>query len=346
MKLGFIYDACAQISFYVKDGVSYDYKTNQPYTHVHSVSPSLHMAGWNYPFLWNNSCFLNLSEWVNQGKELPDEDFDVILYANERVGLDPDTKDLYKTDRLRERYPNAKIYAWFKEVHLPHRHGRQEKREQNRIEWLEEFGDNMILGALSCMKTLPVIKDIENKLNRTIKHFISCPINIDGLFDNFYSDKKELSIFSYTPNPINRRVQTFEFSNYLGKKYNVPVRFKPLKPKQEFAYLTQRQFIELWSQSLFHVNLDPHITQPGQQAIQVACVGSLNIGGLNESHQHLFPETASPDLRIVEEKFREYLLDENARFRAIEYAWNKVNELYSFDVVRKQLLEVFDKYDG
>ena len=97
---------------------------------------------------------------------------------------------------------------------------------------------------------------------------------------------------------------------------------------------------------MFHVNLDAHITQPGQQAIQVACVGSLNIGGLNESHQHLFPETASPNLKIIEEKFKEYLIDEVVRFRAIEYAWNKVNELYSFDVVKQQLLDVVDKYDG
>ena len=46
------------------------------------------------------------------------------------------------------------------------------------------------------------------------------------------------------------------------------------------------------------------------------------------------------------EKFKEYLMDEYSRFRAIEYAWNKVNELYSYDVVRKQLLDVFDKYEG
>ena len=49
---------------------------------------------------------------------------------------------------------------------------------------------------------------------------------------------------------------------------------------------------------------------------------------------------------MVEEKFKEYLMDEVARFKAIEYAWNKVNELYSFDVLRKQLLDVVDKYDG
>ena len=77
-----------------------------------------------------------------------------------------------------------------------------------------------------------------------------------------------------------------------------------------------------------------------------ATIGSLNIGGLNESHQHLFPETALPNLKIIEEKFKEYLIDEVARFRAIEYAWNKVNELYSFDVVKQQLLDVVDKYDG
>ena len=346
LKFGFIYDACAQISFYMKDGMSYDYQTNKPYTHIHAVSPSLHMAGWNYPFLWEDSCFLNLSEWVKQDKDFPDENFDYILYANERPGLDPDTKHLYTTERLQERYPNAKIFAWFKEVHLPERPGRQRLREENRIEWLKGFGNNMILGALSCMKDLPVIKQIEKKLGLEIKHFISCPINIEGLFNSFYSNEKELSVYSYLTNPVYRRVNTWDFSKYLATKYNLPLRFKPLEINQDFSYMSQKQFIESWSQSLFHINLDPHITQPGQQAIQVACVGSLNIGGMNESHQHLFPETATTDLKVVEEKFKEYLMDEYSRFRAIEYSWNKVNELYSYDVVRKQLLDVFDKYEG
>jgi hypothetical protein len=343
MKLALIYDACQQKSFYVKNGVAYDYENKNPYSHVHSVSPSLHMAGWNFPFLWDDSAFLNLSEWVNQGKEFPDGDFDVILYAKEKPGLDSNTYDLYRTERLQDRYPNAKIFAWFKEIHIPRS---TKEREENRIKWLNGFGNNIMSHGLSCMKDLPVIRDIENKLERKIEHYISCPINIDGLFDNFYSNEKELSIFSYTVNGIERRVQTLEFSKYLGKKYNIPVRIKPLELNQEYAYLTQKEFIELWSPSLFHVNLDPHITQPGQQAIQVACVGSLNIGGMNESHQHLFPKTSSSDLQVVEEKFKEYLMDEVARFKAIEYAWNKVNELYSFDVLRKQLLDVVDKYDG
>ena len=88
LKFGFIYDACAQISFYMKDGMSYDYQTNKPYTHIHAVSPSLHMAGWNYPFLWEDSCFLNLSEWVKQDKDFPDENFDYILYAEHKCYMD------------------------------------------------------------------------------------------------------------------------------------------------------------------------------------------------------------------------------------------------------------------
>tara|TARA_E500000331_G_C17143256_1_gene663743 strand:- start:509 stop:1093 length:585 start_codon:yes stop_codon:yes gene_type:complete len=194
------------------------------------------------------------------------------------------------------------------------------------------------------MKNLDAISEIEKKLERKIKHYISCPINIDGLYDNFYSENKELSIYSYTPNPMYRRVQTLEFSAYLGQKYGIPVKYKPLK--KEFAYLTQKRFIETWSPSLFHVNLDPYPTQPGQQAIQVACVGSLNIGGMNESHELLFPETSGDNGVVLEEKFKEYLMDEVKRYKAIEYAWDKVNELYSFDVVRKQLLDLVAKYDG
>ena len=171
---------------------------------------------------------------------------------------------------------------------------------------------------------------IEKKLGLEIKHFISCPINIEGLFNSFYSNEKELSVYSYLTNPVYRRVNTWDFSKYLATKYNLPLRFKPLEINQDFSYMSQKQFIESWSQSLFHINLDPHITHPGQQAIQVACVGSLNIGGMNESHQHLFPETATTDLKVVEEKFKEYLnanyLDYNIVLQKlyIEHLWNSL----------------------
>ena len=150
------------------------------------------------------------------------------------------------------------------------------------------------------------------------------------------------SIYSYLPNPVHRRVDTYDFANYIGKKYNIPVKFKSLQSNQKFDYLPLKQFVELWSSSSFHFNLDPSLAHPGQQCIQVANAGTVNIGGLNESHQILFPETATCDKKILEEKFVEYLNDLDKRFEVMEYAWNKLNEVYGYNVVEKQLLEIME----
>jgi hypothetical protein len=74
----------------------------------------------------------------------------------------------------------------------------------------------------------------------------------------------------------------------------------------------------------------------------VANVGSINFGGMNESHQVLFPETATCDESILEEKFVEYLESPEKRFEVITYAWNKLNELYGIEVVKKQLLNMLE----
>jgi hypothetical protein len=88
--------------------------------------------------------------------------------------------------------------------------------------------------------------------------------------------------------------------------------------------------------------MDPSPIQPGMQGIQVASVGSINLGGLNESHLILFPETATNDKKVLEERFVKYLNDEVARFRVIEHAWNTLNEIYNYDLVKKQLVEVYN----
>jgi hypothetical protein len=94
MKLAYIYDCSTQNSYYVKDGISYDFIENRPYIHQHSISSALHVTGWNFPFLWDDGCFLNLEEWVDR-VDLPDDDFDMILYSNERLGLDDDNYPKY-----------------------------------------------------------------------------------------------------------------------------------------------------------------------------------------------------------------------------------------------------------
>ena len=95
MKFAYIYDCCVQNSFYIENGIAYEYASKKPYMHIHAITPSLHNAGWNFPFLWGDGSFLNIKEWVENDLDLPDEDFDMIMYANERVGLDNENKKKY-----------------------------------------------------------------------------------------------------------------------------------------------------------------------------------------------------------------------------------------------------------
>ena len=99
-------------------------------------------------------------------------------------------------------------------------------------------------------------------------------------------------------------------------------------------------FTNLWSPCLWHFNLDPSNLQQGAHIVAVANVGCINIGGVNESHHILFPETATCDEKILEEKFERYFNDEDKRFEVINYAWEKLNECYSVDLVKNQLLEM------
>jgi hypothetical protein len=339
VKFALIYDCCEPKSFYVKDKVAYDFQNNEPCEHIHAVSPSCFIGHYNLTFLWEGGHFLNLQEFIEGGINFPDVDFDLILYANERVGLDDELYDLYRVDRLRDKYPNAKIYGWTKEMVLSV-HNR-EVRSRNRIKFLKEC-DDIVIGAITTMRDIDPLKDLEKSLNVKFKNYISCPINIEYYYDKFYSSEKEESIFAYYPNPMHRRGETYEFAEYIGNKYNIPVKKKLLKYGREFYYLTLKEFVELWSPCSFHFNLDPEQIQPGQHCIQVANVGSINIGGVNESHHILFPETATCDKKILEEKFVEYLKDLDKRFEVIEYAWNKLNEIYSYKVVEKQLLEIME----
>ena len=119
------------------------------------------------------------------------------------------------------------------------------------------------------------------------------------------------------------------------------VKLKSLDYGQKFDYLSQKEFIELWSPSLYHFNLDPINIHPGGQCIQVASVGSINVGGVNESHEILYPDTATCDLNILEGVMDMYIKDENSRFKAIEYAWEKVNQEFSFKKVKSQIKELY-----
>ena len=97
----------------------------------------------------------------------------------------------------------------------------------------------------------------------------------------------------------------------------------------------------MWSPYLYNFNLDPIPIHPGGQCIQVASVGSINFGGVNESHTILYPETSTCDEQILEEKFIEYQSNPEKQFEVIQNAWVKLNEIYSFNSVKRQLKKLY-----
>jgi len=198
------------------------------------------------------------------------------------------------------------------------------------------------------LQKLPKYKEIQSELNKKINFCSSSPDNIDFIYDKFYSNIKDNAIFVYLPTSPHRRSDTAQFAKYISEKYNVPIVQKPTVnfkgiPLNQISEIKQqmswKDFIELWSPCLYHFNLDPSEIQPGQQAIMVANVGSINIGGVNESHHILYPETATCNQEILEKRFVEYLNNPEKRFEVIEYAWNNLNTFYGEKVVRKQLLQ-------
>jgi hypothetical protein len=113
------------------------------------------------------------------------------------------------------------------------------------------------------------------------------------------------------------------------------VRFKP-----SATHIPLRDFISGWSSCMYHFNLDPVDYFPGKQAVHTASVGTINIGGVNDNHFLLYPETATCDVKVLEERFTEYYEDDNKRNQVVQYAWDKLNKVFSFDAVREQIKNI------
>ena len=335
MKFALITDMSEIKSYYIKDNVSYGYHDEKPYVYHHAFSAECYLAMFNLPWLFDFGCYLDWQEWQDKG--LPDYDFDLIFYDNGKAGLENENYDDYSISRLREKYPNAKILGWIKEVNVAN-----EVRLKNRIRFLNDCDAIVTSGISDNFKNIDMFKYLRTVVDKKW-HFLSQPVNINYLFDNFYSQEKESVIWSYLPNPMYRRGRTYEFTDYLGKKYDVEVRKKPLQPGQDFAHLSQWEFIDMWSKCAFHFNMDPSDIHPGNQVMQTAAVGCINFGGLNESHTILYPETATCDEKILEEIFVEHLNDEIKRFETIEYAWETLNEIYSFKSVTDQINTLYEE---
>ena len=347
MKFALIHDSMAISSYYVKDKTAYAFKDgnfnnhqaekDKPYVYHHSVSPECYIAMQNLPFLFEEGCYLNWREW----EELPDMDLDLIFFGVERNwNLDGSIKrPEVSVETLKKKYPNAKILSWIKEVWVGEHFNYQDPRHLGRIEHLKEC-DGVITSGISKFPKLEVFDNLRENVDIPF-YFIPQPVNTDYFYDEFYSNQKEECLYAYLPNPHHRRGETYNFVSYLSNKYKIPVKHKELSEGQKFDYLSQKDFIKLWSSCAFHFNLDPIDWYPGNQVMQVAATGTINIGGENESHHILFPETAGCDTKYLEEIFVELLNNPTKRFEVIQYSWNKLHEVFSFESVKKQIDDIY-----
>lgn len=346
MKFALIHDNMAISSYYVKDKTAYTFKDgefyhnkvkkDEPYIYHHSIAPDCYIAMQNLPFLFEEGCYLNWTEW----EELPDIDLDLIFFGCEKNWNEDGSvrrKDV-SVETLRKKYPNAKILGWIKEVWVGAPDDFDDPRHLRRIEHLNEC-DAVITSGISKFQKLSVFNNLKQNVNKDF-HFIPQPVNTDYFYDNFYSNEKEECLYAYLPNPMLRRGETYDFVKYLSETYNVPFKHKALLEGQRFDYLSQKAFIELWSPCAFHFNLDPVDWYPGNQVMQVAGTGTINIGGENESHHILFPETAGCDTTHLEKVFVELLNNPAKRFEVIQYSWEKLNEIFSFESVRKKIDDI------
>ena len=319
MKFALIIDKILHESFNIIDGKSYKMKTDEPYKFHSSIENETGFGIISWPFAYKGD-FINLEEWG----ELPKNDYDVIMLVIERHF------DKYNVNYIRKAYPNAIILGTMKENSNLIQH-------YNRLVNVYNDCDAVIFPFYNTpFKLIPNVKvDVHKPI-----FSIPQPYDIEYLYNKFYREERTETIFSYVAQHPPRRANTEGFSNYLGKKYNIPV------IRQEVEYYPGRNqwhdFLNLFTKSTFNINLDPELCQ-GHQGVHCALFGIVNIGGINDSHYYLWPETATNDERVLEQKFKEYINNMQKRIEVITNAWERANELYSFESARKRLAEILSE---
>ena len=323
MKILTLIDCSSVKSFYVKDKKAYEMKTDKPYIRNQSIGNECFMSIFEYPFL-NDGYYVTWDEW----EELPELDVDVVLLSIEkRIGI-------YDTEQVRKKYPNALIIGVLKELAANHK---------NRVEFFK-----------SCdTYVLPIIDEkLHDCYSRDVgikSKFLAQPYDISFLHDRYYSEDRNNSIFSYiVPGEFvrfeygdeiqqgTRRGNTESFANEMGNKFNLPV----LRTETKFESATQwHDFLEILSKQSFCFNLDP-IQSTGQQAVQSAALGVINIGGNNDVQKFLYPSLSGVDLNQLETKFSELVNDVDKRIEIMKYAFDKAIETYSIDSVYKQIEKI------
>jgi hypothetical protein len=186
-----------------------------------------------------------------------------------------------------------------------------------------------------------LVPNIRTDVNKPI-FSIAQPYNIEYLYNKFYKEEREETFFSYIAPNHSRRSTTEEFANHLGHRFDIPVL------RQEIAYYTDRNqwhdFLNIFTPTTFNINCDPEYHQ-GHQGIQAAIFGIINVGGLNDSHVLLWPETATQDLDILENRVEEYFTNPKKRVEVMKYAWQRLWEYYSYTSAKRRLNDILKQIE-
>ena len=234
-------------------------------------------------------------------KDYPFEDFDIIFAAIEN--------DINYLDELKVLYPKAKIVGTIKEA------VKGKKVRNELIERTESFAVPYL--------TFDFFKEYGYN-TPDILYKIPQPVNIEYLQQHFDVDKQE-HIFDYSNTWAGgRKGPNQQLIQKLGYK------------AKQGSHSNWHDFIEMWKGSKYMLNLDP-TNNFGQQATQCAALGTVMLGGHNDAHKILYPELATCDMDKLVELFTKLESDPIYYKEVVTYAAEKLDEVYSFDAVRKQI---------
>ena len=338
-KFAWIVDGSGANSWGVKNDEAIHLKDDTPFINstfsFDSKNGGSFLFNWQYPFMFEEGYFLNWNDYLKENKELPDIDFDIIFLTVMK------NYEECTVEKVRKKYPNAKIAGYIKELWQPGQHSFtfDYPGYLRHIEFLKEC-DAVVLYNME----MGVFRDMQEKVGTEFS-IVTMPMDVDYFYKNFYKQERELSLFCYLPPIHNRRSNTEQFSRYISDKYNIKFVDRDVE-----AYRTQsqenpnefrlRDFINKWSSCMFHINLDPDCNMPGSQAMQCAALGVINIGGLNCSHRLLWPETATNDPNILEGRIRDYLENPSKVHNGVDYAHRTVKKYHDTTSVIEQIKNI------
>ena len=319
MKFALILESSVQQSYSVRNKCAYKYGTDEIYEWHSSIrvgNEMTSMGPFAYPFIFEGD-YIN---WEEQGN-LPKVDYDVIFCALEKY------PEKYNVSKIRKAYPNALIVGTVKELYFI-------RDYQTRVNFFNECDMICVPYKDSWYSLFPKLK---SDVNKPI-HWLPQGYDIDFLYEHFYEELRDETIFSYIAPHPPRRNNTAMFAQNMAIKYNIPIVRKEI-PYTGPDCQQWLNFIQIFNQSTFCFNLDPE-PQFGQQGVQCAILGVVNIGGINDSHFSLHPNTSHNNTDKLEQEFVKYLEDIEYRNRQIQTSYQTAQEIYSFDAVKNKFLEI------